>query len=264
MLKIPPVGFLSNIFILVLALLLLTLTIDGLSQADNEIQVYSSPTIGNKSTILELHSNYTFNGSKFLLLASDARWTNFTVEVTHGFANNFEIGLYLFTAVSPNGKYQYLGNQIRPRVTVPEGWSWPFGASLSLEVGFFRPDESSDYIWQGEVRPIIDKTINNWYFSFNPNMEFALTGSNRSVGIAPQFKTMFAVQNKVGLGFEYYGFVGTFNDILPGQDQEHLLGPIFDLLVDPDWELNLGVLFGFTDNSNQQILKVLVGRRFRG
>jgi len=263
-LKIPPVGFLSGIFIPVLALMLLTLTIDGLSQADNEIQVYASPTIGNKSTILELHSNYTFNGSKFLLLASDARWTNFTVEVTHGFATNFEIGLYLFTAVSADGKYQYLGNQIRPRLTVPESWSWPFGASLSLEVGFFRPDESSDYIWQGEVRPIIDKTINNWYFSFNPNMEFALTGSNRSVGIAPQFKTMLAVQNKVGLGFEYYGFVGTFNNILPGQDQEHLLGPIFDLLVDPDWELNLGVLFGFTDNSNQQILKVLVGRRFRG
>jgi len=94
-------------------------------------------------------------------------------------------------------------------------------------------------------------------------MEFALSGSNKS-GIAPQFKTMLAVQNKVGLGFEYYGFIGTFNDILRSQEQEHLLGPILDLLVDPDWELNLGVLFGFTDNSNQQILKVLVGRRFGG
>ncbi len=235
---------------------------DGFSQADNEIQVYASPTIGNKATITELHSNYTFNGSTFLLDPNDARWTNFTVEVTRGFAHNFEIGLYLFTAVSPDGSYQYLGNQIRPRVTVPEKWSWPFGASLSFELGFFRPDNESDYNWQGEIRPIIDKTVNNWYFSLNSNIEFALTGDDKNVGMAPQFKVMFAIKNAVGLGFEYYGYIGTFDEILPTEYQEHLIGPIFDLLVDPDWELNIGFLFGLTDNSNQEILKIIVGRRF--
>jgi hypothetical protein len=30
------------------------------AQADNEIQVYASPTIQYKWTIFELHSNYTF------------------------------------------------------------------------------------------------------------------------------------------------------------------------------------------------------------
>ena len=149
-------------------------------------------------------------------------------------------------------------------MTVPESWSWPFGASLSVEIGFFRPDEATDYIWQGEVRPIFDKTINNWYFSLNPNLEFTLSGDERSVGIAPQFKIMLTVGNMVGLGFEYYGFIGTFSDFLPSQEQEHLLGPVFDLLVDPDWELNIGLLFGLTDYSDQEILKVLIGRRFGG
>ena len=181
----------------IIVLFLLTPTIDGFSQADNEIQVYASPTIGNNSTIIELHSNYTFKGSKALLDANDAKWKNFTIEVTSGFADNFEIGLYLFTAVSPDGSYQYLGNQIRPRVTVPENWSWPLGASLSVELGFFRPDKESEFIWQGEIRPIFDKTINNWYFSFNPNIEFALTGDDKNVGMAPQFKAMFAIQ-KIG------------------------------------------------------------------
>ena len=247
-----------------ISLFLVTQIIDVFSQADNEIQVYASPTIGNKATIVELHSNYTFNGSKYLLDASDARWTNFTLEVTRGFADNFEIGLYLFTALSPDGSYQYLGNQIRPRVTVPENWSWPLGASLSVELGFFRPDNESDYIWQGEIRPILDKTIKNWYFSFNPNIEFAFTGDEKNVAIAPQFKTMYAIQNIIGLGFEYYGFLGTFDQILPGQDQEHLIGPVFDLLIDPKWELNIGFLFGLTDNSNQEIIKIIVGRRFGG
>ena len=228
---------------------MLTLTIDGFSQADNEIQVYASPTIGNNATIIELHSTYTFNGSKALLAASDANWTNFTLEVTHGFADNFEIGLYLFTAVSPDGSYQYLGNQIRPRVIVPENWSWPLGASLSVELGFFRPDKESEFIWQGEVRPIFDKTINNWYFSFNPNIDFALTGDDKNVGMAPQFKAMFAIQKIAGLGFEYYGFLGTFDVVLPGQDQEHRIVSIFALSVVSDRGFKLGLLFVLSDHS---------------
>jgi len=131
-------------------------------------------------------------------------------------------------------------------------WNWAFSG----------PIKKSDYAWQGEIRPIIDKTIGNWYFSFNPNLEFALTEGDKSVGISPQFKAMYTINNAVGLGLEYYGFVGTFGNILLAQDQEHLIGPIFDLLTDPDMELNIGFLFGLTDNSNQKILKVIVGRRF--
>ena len=109
---------------------------------------------------------------------------------------------------------------------------------------------------------MLDKTISNWYFSFNPNVEFALTGTDKSVGIAPQIKAMYTINNAFGLGFEYYGFIGTFKGILPRQDQEHLIGPVFDLLTDPDIELNIGFLFGLTDNSNQEIIKVIIGRRF--
>jgi hypothetical protein len=231
------------------------------AQADNEIQVYASPTIPNKWTIFELHSNYTFNGNKFLSDPKSARFTNETLEITHGFGKNFEIGLYTFTAFAPSGKFHYQGNQIRPRVTVPENWKWPFGASLSVEFGFFRPDDTTKSIWQGEIRPIIDKTTGNWYFAFNPNIEFTLTGSDKGTGITPQFKTVYTIRKKFGLGFEYYGLLGSFKKILPGQLQEHLIGPMIDLYIHPMWEINGGVLFGLTKNSNQEILKILIGRR---
>jgi hypothetical protein len=231
------------------------------AQADNEIQVYASPTIPNKWTIFELHSNYTFNGSKFLSDAETARFTNETLEITHGFGKNFEIGLYTFTALAPGGGFHYQGNQIRPRVTIPENWKWPFGASLSVEFGFFRPDDTTDYFWQGEVRPIIDKTAGNWYFSFNPNIEFTLTGADKGTGIAPQFKTVYTIRQKFGFGIEYYGLFGSFKEILPGDMQEHLIGPMVDLYIHPMWEINGGVLFGLTKNSNQQIVKLLLGRR---
>lgn len=231
------------------------------AQADNEIQVYASQTIGKNRTIFELHSNYTFRGSKFLTNPKDARWLNETIEITHGFANNFEIGFYTFTSLSPDGKYQYLGNQIRPRVTAPDKWKLPFGTSISAEFGFFRPDVNSKYFWQGEIRPIIDKTAGNWYFSLNPNIDFVLTGDGKGWGFSPQFKTQYTIQQKVGIGFEYYSGLGSFGDFQPLKYQEHLIGPIIDIVADPRWEVNGGFLFGLTPGSNQRIFKLLLGRR---
>ncbi len=232
------------------------------AQADNEIQVYASPTIQHKWTIFELHSNYTFKGSKLLADPQTAKWTNETLEITHGFGKNFEIGFYTFVGFAPKGGgFQYLGNQIRPRVTVPESWKWKVGASLSMEFGFFRPDDTTSFVWQGELRPIIDKTFGNWYFAFNPNIDFVFTGNEKGAGISPQFKTVYTINQKVGVGFEYYGGLGTFKNILPGNLQEHLLGPIIDIYTHPMWEVQGGFLFGLTENSNQRVIKLLLGRR---
>jgi len=231
------------------------------AQADNEIQVYASPTIGKGRTIFELHSNYTFRGSRLLAEPGDARWLNETLEITHGFGAHFELGFYTFTALAPDGRWHYLGNQLRPRITVPAGWNWSFGASLSLEFGFFRLHTDAPFAWQGELRPIIDKTAGNWYFSFNPNIDFAVTGSEKGAGLSPQFKTVYTLQKTWGLGLEYYAGLGNFSDILPLPYQEHLLGPMLDLYVHPDWEIQAGMLFGLTDHSNQRIVKLLLGRR---
>jgi hypothetical protein len=233
------------------------------AQAENEIQVYASPTIQKKWTIVELHTNYTFRGAKSFNNPGDAKWFNTTLEITTGIAKNAELGFYTFAGINPStGRYEYLGNQIRPRVTVPQEWKWPFGASLSVEFGFFRNNAATPFFWQGEIRPIIDKTINNFYFSVNPNIDFVLTGADKQWGIAPQMKAVYTINKKFGVGFEYYTGLGTFNKVLPFNDQEHLIGPMFDLYTHPMWELNAGFLWGITPGSNQRIFKLLVGRRF--
>lgn len=243
------------------SILIFSFFLRGNAQADNEIQVYASPTIQHKWTIFELHSNYTFKGSKMLTDPKLAKWTNETLEITHGFGKNFEIGFYTFTGINPYRGYQYLGNQVRPRVTVPEEWKWKVGASLSVEFGFFRPDDTSSFFWQGEVRPIIDKTVKNWYFAFNPNIDFVVSGGSKGIGFSPQAKAVYTIKEKVGVGFEYYSGLGNFNNILPLKQQEHLIGPMIDVYVHPMWEVNGGFLFGLTENSNQQIFKLLLGRR---
>ncbi|WP_121353613.1 hypothetical protein [Flavisolibacter nicotianae] len=231
------------------------------AQADDEIQVYASPTIQPKWTIFELHSNYTFRGTRMLADPASARWQNETLEITHGVRKNFELGFYTFSGISPQGDFQYLGNRIRPRVTAPQEWNWPVGASLSCEIGFSRPHKDSAFLWGGELRPIVDKTWGNFYLSFNPNIEFALTGSEKGAGLTPQVKSVYTLGKKYGLGIEYYGALGSFRRLLPYGMQEHLLGPAVDLYLHPDWEINAGFLFGLTDNSNQRIFKLLLGRR---
>lgn len=79
-------------------------------------------------------------------------------------------------------------------MTVPERWKWRLGASQSAEFGFFRPDDTTTFYWQGEIRPVIDKTWGAWYFAFNPNIDFVVSGEDKGAGIAPQFKTVYAMQ----------------------------------------------------------------------
>lgn len=246
----------------ILTFLFVSISIFAQAQADNEIQVYASPTIQHKWTIFELHSNYTCRGSKYLSDPKLAHWTNETLEITHGFGKNFEIGFYFFTGFAPEGGgYQYQGNHIRPRVTIPQEWKWKIGASLSAEFGFFRATDSASFVWEGEIRPIFDKTFNNWYFAFNPNIDFVLSGDSKQWGISPQFKTVYTIQQKWGLGFEYYGSLGTFRKLLPWNQQEHLLGPMIDLYLWPLWEVSGGMLFGLNNYSNQRILKLILGKR---
>jgi hypothetical protein len=245
-----------------LALWFLQVPLSVIAQADNEIQVYASPITDRGATLVELHSNYTFRGMKNLHDPSVARYLNETLEITHGIDGRFEIGFYFFNAFSHDGRYQFQGAQIRPRYTVPEKNNWPFGASLSVEFGFFRPHSDSSFTWQGEIRPIIDKEFNNWYFALNPNMDFTVSGDDKQLGLAPQFKAMYTIREKAGLGFEYYTSLGAINKILPGSQQQHSLGPALDLFLHPDWKFCAAYFSGLTAGSNQSVFKLHIGYRF--
>ena len=93
-------------------------------------------------------------------------------------------------------------------------------------------------------------------------MDFVLTGDDKHLGITPQFKTVYTINGKVGVGFEYYSSLGNFKKILPGKFQEHLIGPMVDVYCWSNWEFNCGFLFGLTPNSNQTVFKLLLGQRF--
>ena len=236
------------------------------AQNNYEIQVYGSETVAPGHTMLELHSNYTFSGSKYvvdgMVPTNDA--LHETVEITQGLNDWSELGFYIFTSDNHYGYgYGWVGDHIRPRVRVPEEWHWPVGVSLSLEFGYQRALYSPD-TWTLEIRPIIDKQIGRWYLAFNPSLDRSFHGPSVSQGVvfSPNFKAGYDVTKKVNVGFEYYGSLGPVTGFDALYEQEQQIVPCIDLNLSPDWEFNAGVGVGMTRSTDHLLVKVIIGRRF--
>ena len=257
--------------IILVAACLLSLARPLTAQDNYEIQVYGSETVAPKTTMLELHSNFTIDGSKPLpgseYTADGTYPTNHalheTVEITQGLTNWSEVGFYVFTSSRSGQGVQWVGDHIRPRVRVPDSWHWPVGVSLSTEIGYQRRDFSTD-TWTWEIRPIVDKQIGRWYFSVNPALERSFHGESVSqgVGFSPSAKISYDFTKAITGGLEYYasyGQLGNFDDF---HNQEQQFFPAIDLNVSPNWEINFGVGVGVTAATDHLIVKAIIGRRF--
>ncbi len=236
------------------------------AQDNYEIQVYGAETVEQGHTMVELHSNFTIDGSK--TVSADGQLpTNHaeheTIEITHGWTPWFETGFYFFNTIGSEGRTAYVGSHIRPRFAIPATWKWPVGLSLSTEFGFqkreFSPNTSTL-----EIRPIIDKTWDKWYISFNPTLDQSFAGpdQNRGLIFSPNLKGSYNITKVVAVGLEYYGATGPFFHYDSFQQQQHQLFVATDLNLDPAWEFNGGFGYGFTRATDKAIIKIIIGRRF--
>lgn len=235
------------------------------AQDNYEIQVYGSETVLPGHTMVELHSNFTFSGSKDLvdgIYPTEHAWHE-TLEITQGWTPWFETGFYVFTSANRGHGWQWVGDHIRPRVRVPEEWKWPVGVSLSLEFGYQRSPYSQD-TWTLEIRPIIDKQIRRWYLAFNPTIDrsFHGPGVHEGVGFSPNFKVGYDVTKRLNMGLEYYGALGPVTGFDPFRDQQQQIIPALDLNLGPNWEFNFGVGVGVTHSTDHLLVKMILGRRF--
>src|SRR5579864_7152252 len=107
--------------ILIAALGLLFFSRTAAAQDNYEIQVYGADTVLPGHTMVELHSNFTIDGSKQMIdgLYPTRHAEHETVEITHGFNDWFESGFYIFTSITDGPGWQWVGDHIKPRVAVP-------------------------------------------------------------------------------------------------------------------------------------------------
>ena len=162
----------------VIALLLLSASLFAArarAQDNYEIQVYPSETMAPKTLLVELHSNFTVEGStstEYGMLPTQHQ-EHETIELTEGINDWSEIGFYIFTAEKSGNGVQWVGDHIRPRVRIPPRWHWPVGVSLSSEFGYARPAFSNP-TWSWQIMPIVDQTVGRWYWSVNTTMVWDL------------------------------------------------------------------------------------------
>ena len=234
-------------------------------QQNYEVQVYGSETVAAGITMVELHTNFTFSGTKRMVdgMFPTQHAVHETLEITHGWNDWFETGFYVFTSENRGYGWQWVGDHIRPRVRVPEAWKWPVGFSLSAEIGYQRAQYSND-TWTLELRPIIDKKIDKWYLAFNPTLDRSFHGPGVASGVAfsPNFKVAYDVTKKLQFGLEYYGSVGRIDGFDPFRDQQQQFIPVIDIDFGENWEFNAGVGVGVTQATDHLIVKFIFGRRF--
>jgi hypothetical protein len=235
------------------------------AQSNYEIQVYGADTVAPRTTMLELHSNFTADGQRKTIegVAPTFHAEHETIEITQGINEWSEVGFYVFTSARSGQGIQWVGDHIRPRVRVPVKWHWPVGASLSTEVGYQRARFSSD-TWNWEIRPIVDKQMGRWYLAVNPALERTWHGPDVKLGLdfSPAVKVSYDFTKKVTGGLEYYADYGSLTSIASFHDQQQQFFPAVDLNLSPDWEFNFGVGIGPTAATDHWIVKAIVGRHF--
>jgi hypothetical protein len=284
--KGPPITRAAGISIRVLFCSILCLALLNPSSAraqDNyEIQVYPSETMAPKTLLVELHSNFTVEGStttQFGMLPTE-RQEHETIELTEGINEWFEVGFYIFTAEKNGSGIQWVGDHIRPRVRVPARWHWPVGVSLSSEFGYARAAYSNP-TWSWQIMPIVDQTIGRWYWSINGTMvwnvhvvpppadstsqqkQFYYTNvAPKGVTFGPAATLTYAPSKYFNLGVEYYSYYGQWRNFVPLHYQQQQVFPVVNLFVSPKWEINFGAGWGATAGTDHLIVKCIVGRYF--
>jgi hypothetical protein len=252
------------------------------AQDNYEIQVYPSETTPPKSLLVELHSNFTVEGStttQFGMLPTEHQQHE-TIELTEGISDWSEIGLYIFSAEKSGNGVQWVGDHIRPRVRVPPRWHWPVGVSLSSEFGYARANFSNP-TWSWQIMPIVDQTIGRWYWSVNGTMVWNVhvvpppgnftpfekqaydhDVAPHGVTFGPAATLTYAPSKYYNFGVEYYSYYGAWGNFVSLHNQQQQVLPVINFIVSPRWEINFGAGWGATAGTDHLLVKCIIGRSF--
>ena len=252
------------------------------AQDNYEIQVYPSETMAPWTLLVELHSNYTVEGSTSVNygVRPTQGEEHETVEFTQGLSKWSELGFYVFTEEHNGTGVQWVGDHIRPRVRIPESWHWPVGVSLSNEIGYARAAYSNP-TWSWQMMPIFYRTAGKWYWSVNTTMNWGVhpTGlppgttqaeanyyyrdvSPHGVTFGPAATVTYQPRPVINFGIEYYGYWGELGQFVNLHNQQQQFFPVVNLFVSPKWEINIGAGWGATASTDHLIVKGILGRYF--
>jgi len=142
------------------------------AQGNYEVQVYPYETVEPRHTMVELHSNFTFQGSKSTddgTLPTNHQLHE-TIEITMDSLIGSRPGFYIFTSAKSGQGWDYVGSHIRPACAFLPSGTGPSASAFRTKLVWQSRRYSPD-TWTWEIRPIVDKQLGRWYLSFNPTFD---------------------------------------------------------------------------------------------
>ncbi len=252
--------------IVVAALALLGVAREAAAQNLFEVQVFPDETVGAAQTEIEFHNVLIPAGMAAAAPGTDAGHVHVSVELTHGWNDRFETGVFLESAPDTGDPHPSLaGWHIRPKLRFPAASWLPFHVSASAEYAFFKNPSDPAFRQALTLTPILERHSGTWEISLNTAVEIPIAGP--SAGSAPIFepsaKIASRVSGHVALGLEYYAETGTIRHFEPVAGQRHLLFPALDWHGTAGWDVNVGFGRGLTGGSEHWVLKSILGVRLR-
>jgi hypothetical protein len=231
--------------------------------APEEIQVYTDDVNEPGEFGLEMHVNYVVDGFRQPSYAGQLpthHVLQMTPEFSYGFAKNWDAGIYLLSAVAPDGNVYGNGAKLRIKYIAPANGAVFWGVNVELGRTSRRVTESNMNI---ELRPIIGWRNDHWLVSFNPIVGVAVSGdAGREPSFAPALKVARKVAEGVQVGFEHYADLGGIHHIPAFNQQDHTFYGVVDIET-KKFDLNFGIGRGVTGASEKWVAKMIVGIPFK-
>lgn len=241
-------------------LLCLALPSLAAAQAD-EIQVYDGGLAARGTFNLTLHNNFISKGltePAFPGAVVANRSFNGVPEFALGVTDWFEAGLYLpLYSRDRSMGFGLDGLKLRALFAAPHGDDRTFVYGVNFEFSYNAKRWDTTRI-TSEIRPIIGWHLKSMDIIFNPIVDTSYDGFG-NLEFVPGVRLAWNVAPKWQAGVEEYASLGRFNDLLPGRSQSHQIYAVVDH-AGSTWDIEAGVGFGLTDQSDKVTFKLIVAR----
>ena len=234
------------------------LLFSGVVHAYDEIQVYGDDINQPGQFGLEMHVNYAFEGRSTPAYKGELppdQLLAITNEFSYGLTPHIELGLYLPISIDVQNNRSFM-DYAKGRIKFLNADDLSLFYGLNIEFGAF-PRRYSDQSWGGELRPIVGSKLDDWFFAFNPNLNFSVQG-NIVPDFNPSFKITHSFFDNVSLGFEHYAGFSKLGHFHRTHEHGHTTYLVTDITLE-GIDINLGIGHGWDENSDDWTAKLIVG-----
>jgi hypothetical protein len=230
--------------------------------APEEIQVYMNEMSKQGEYGLDLHNNYVASGPSLPDYPGglpSLHTYRMTPEFAYGVTDNLEAGLYILSAVNPQGGISVGGEKVRLKYIAPKASpDQDYWVGVNFEIGYLNRyydiNPSS-----AELKTIYGFKKGPWTVAFNGNLDWTVSGPDPApLSFDVDTKIAYQVADKLALGVESYNELGDtkrFGDLAHSSE---MLYAVADTSLG-DWDLNIGLGHGLTGEGDQWVAKFILG-----